>query len=69
VIEESQVVVHEGEEPDFIAHLLDTDVLAGEDQTEIDLSLAETDPAAVGDGDSSVMKWVVELAKAAIGAW
>ncbi len=39
MIEESQVVVHEGDEPDFIAHLLDTDVLPGEDLTEVDFAL------------------------------
>jgi hypothetical protein len=47
--------MHEGDEPDFIAHLLDPHVLAGEDGAEIDLSAPEADAAAVGDGN--VRSW------------
>jgi hypothetical protein len=38
VIEETQVVVHERDEPDITAHLLDADILAGEHGAEIDLA-------------------------------
>ena len=66
MIEESQVVVHEGDEPDFIAHLLDPHVLPGEHLTEVDLLFADANAAAVGDG--SVVKRVLELAEAAMRA-
>lgn len=62
MIEESQVVVHEGDEPNSIAHLLDADVLAGEHLTQVDFALAEADTAAMGDGDRAVMKRVLKLA-------
>jgi hypothetical protein len=43
--------VHKADEPDFIAHLLDTDILAGEDGAEMDLSAPEADAATLGDGE------------------
>ena len=46
VIEEAQVVFHEANEPYFIAHLLDADVLAGEHGAEIDFAPADADAAA-----------------------
>jgi len=67
VIEESQVVLHKANEPDFIAHLLDAHVLTGEDGAEVDLPFAEADTATVGDGNGAIMERVVELGKAAIG--
>lgn len=66
MVEVAQVVVHEGDEPDFIAHLLDSHVLSGEHLTEVDLSLIEADATAVGDGDGAVVKRVLELAQSAI---
>jgi hypothetical protein len=50
VIKETQAVVHEGDEPDFIAHLLDSRFLPGKQLTEVDLSFAKTTVAAMGDG-------------------
>ena len=47
MIEEAQVVFHKTDEPDFIADLFDADVLAGEDGTEVDLSAADADGAAL----------------------
>jgi hypothetical protein len=41
MIEESQVVMHEGDQPNFIGDLLDADVLPREDLTEVYLSLAQ----------------------------
>lgn len=38
MIEESQVVLHEGDEPDFIAHIFHAHLLPGEDLAQIDLS-------------------------------
>ena len=40
MIEEAQVVLHKADEPDFIANLLDADVLASEGGAEIDLGAA-----------------------------
>ena len=68
MIEEAQVVLHKGDEPDFIAHLLDTDILAGEEGAEMDLSAPEADAAALSDGNGSVVERVVKLAEPAIGA-
>ena len=62
MIEEAQVVLHKGDEPDFIAHLLDADVLAGEDGAEIDLAVSDADAATLGNGDGAVVKRVLKLA-------
>ena len=37
MIEESQVVLHEGDEPELVADLPHADVLTGEDGAEVDL--------------------------------
>ena len=44
MIEEAQIVVHEGHEPDFLGDFLDADRLAGEGVTEIDLAPAQGRP-------------------------
>lgn len=49
VVEVSQIVVHEADEPDVVAGLLDADGLSVEDGTEIDLALMEANTAACGD--------------------
>ena len=61
MIEEAQVIFHKADEPDFIADLLNADVLAGEDGAEVDLPFAEADTAALGDGDGAVVERVVKL--------
>ena len=66
MVEESQVIVHEADEPDFVGHLLDPDLLAGEDGAEMDLLTSEADPATLRDGERLVMEWLVELLKAVI---
>ena len=53
IVEVAEIVVHEGDEPDPVAHLLHPDVLAGKDLTQIDLPALVADPAAVGDGRRS----------------
>jgi hypothetical protein len=55
VIEETQVVFHKADEPDFIAYLLDADVSAGEDGAEIYLAAADADAATLGDGDGTML--------------
>src|SRR5438046_3594814 len=66
VIEEAQVVLHKTNEPDFIADLVDSHVLAGENGAEVDLPFAEADTATAGDRDGAVVKRVLEFAKAVI---
>jgi hypothetical protein len=68
VIEKSQVVVHEGDEPDFIGRGLDAYVLSSEDLTEVDLALAQANTAAMSDGDGSVVKRYSSSPKAATRA-
>jgi hypothetical protein len=46
--------------------LCDADVLAAKDVAEIDFPPFETDPAAAGDGNRLVMKWVRQLVEPAI---
>jgi hypothetical protein len=62
VIEESQVVLHEGDQPDAVTDLLDADVLPSEDLAQVDFALAKANAAAMGDGDGPVVKRVLELA-------
>ena len=68
MIEESQVVVHKADEPDSIAEFLNPDVLSGEHCAEIDLKVPETNAAALGDGDGSVVERVVQLVEPVIRA-
>ena len=48
MIEVAEIVIHEADEPNLLADLLDADALAGEDGAEIDL-LAIEGAAAPGD--------------------
>ena len=66
MIEVSEVVLHERDEPDFVVDLLDADVLTGKDGAEVDLEPVEADTSAAGDGDGSVVERVVELVQASI---
>jgi hypothetical protein len=43
--------MHEADEPDALADLLDADILTGEHEAEIDLPAVEADPPACSDGD------------------
>ena len=56
VIEVSQVVLHEADEPNAVLDLLDADLLASEDQ--IDLAAFKADPAAVRHDHAPVMPGV-----------
>ena len=55
VVEESQIVVHESDEPDALVDLLDAHVLAGEHGAEIDLAPAKANAPAVGDRHRTVV--------------
>ena len=46
MIEEAQIVVHEGHQPDLLCDLLDAHCLSCEGVTEIDLAPAQTDSVA-----------------------
>ena len=61
MIEEPHVVVHKAYAPDFLADLLDADVLSGKYSAQVDLSTTDADPAATGDGDGSVVEGVFEV--------
>src|SRR6516165_10359456 len=61
VLEVAQVVLHEGDEPDPLAHLADAHVLPRKDVAQIDLPALETNPAAMRDGDGVVVEGVGEL--------
>jgi hypothetical protein len=43
VVEVAEIIVHEGDEPDLIAHLPDADTLASEYRAEIDFLPIEAD--------------------------
>jgi hypothetical protein len=53
--------VHEGDEPEALAHLCDADLLPGKDVAEIDLLALKADPAAVRHEDGVVVKRVRQV--------
>jgi len=61
VVEVSEIVMHEADEPNAVVGLLDSDVLAGKDGAEIDLSLLVAYAAAGREGDCLVVERVVEV--------
>ncbi len=61
MIEESEIIVQGGDEPRAVVDLTDTDELAGEDGTQVDLAPSDADAAAVGGPYSSVVERVVGL--------
>ncbi|HEY1615292.1 MAG TPA: hypothetical protein VGF97_16545 [Rhizomicrobium sp.] len=65
IVEVSEIVMHEADEPDSVVGLPDADILAGEDGAEIDLALFVADATAGGDGDCLVVERIVELGQAA----
>ena len=52
MIEVSEIVLHEGDEPDLVVDLLDADVLTGEDGGEVDFLPADA-AAALKKADST----------------
>ncbi len=53
VIEEAQIVVHEGHQPDLLGDLFDADRLAGKGMTQVDLSPTQADAPAARHCDSA----------------
>ena len=66
MIEESQVVVHEGDEPDFIAHLLDADRWQPEVSTASCPALVAA-PAAVADQAVPIQHGVYRADRGGLG--
>jgi len=56
VVEVAEIIVHEADEPNVLAHLFDADALTGEDDAEIDLLPIEADAPACGHGDGLVVE-------------
>ena len=67
MVEIAQIIVHEADEPNLLADLLDADALAGEDGAEIDLAAIEADAPACGHGGGPVVERVIELRQASVG--
>lgn len=67
MIEVSEIVVHDADEPDALAHLFDADSLAGEDVAQVDLAPVVADAATVGDGGCPIVERIVEVAQAPVG--
>jgi hypothetical protein len=61
VIEEAQIVVHEGHQPDFLGDLPNAYILPGERATEVDLATSEADATAARDGDGAIVEGIFEL--------
>ena len=55
VVEVAQVILHEGDEPDPLAHLRHPHILPRKHLTETDLATREADAAAPGDGDRGIV--------------
>jgi len=61
VIEEAQIVVHEGHQPDLLCDFFDAHCLTGKCMTEIDLAPAQADAAAARDSDRAIVEGITEL--------
>src|ERR1700726_2097978 len=67
VIEVTEIVIHEADEPDLLAHLFDAHLLPGEHGAEVDFLPIEADAPACGHRDRLVMERVIELGQTGIG--
>jgi hypothetical protein len=68
IVEVSQIVLHEGGEPNALVDLFDAEFLTGQDLAKVDFPPVEADSPARRDGDDLVVEGVVELGQACIGA-
>jgi len=66
VVDVAKIIVHKADEPNLVTNLLDSDALAGEDGTEIDLAPVEADAPACGDGDGPVVERVIDVGQACV---
>ncbi len=67
MIEEPQVVMHEGDEPDALADLFDADGLAGQGFAEADLFSIDTELSAARNRDGFIVEGILRLADIGIG--
>jgi hypothetical protein len=67
-VEIPQVIIHEGDEPNVVTHLLGADVLASEYCAEIYFLPIEADAAACGHSDGLVVERVIDLRQASVGS-
>jgi hypothetical protein len=67
-VDVSEIIVHEGDEPNTLVDLLDAELLASQDCGEIDLLGIHADAPAFGDDEALVMEGVFEIGAAAVGA-
>ena len=68
MVEVPEIVVHEGNEPNFFAHLFNSHLLTGEDGAEIDFLPIEADAPACCHGDSLIVERIIELRQSGVGA-
>lgn len=62
MVEEPQIVFPKAHQPDFLADLLDPDVLPREHGAEVNFPPSYADTAAVGDRDGAVVEGILQLA-------
>jgi hypothetical protein len=69
VVEVAEIIVDEGNEPDFLAHLFDAHLLPGEHSAEIDFLAIEADAPAGGHGSPELTSCIFpELADIGLAA-
>ena len=68
-IDISEIIVHEGDEPNAFVDFLDAEPLSCEHGRDVDLLAMHADAATGGDEDITVMEGIGELRQALIGAW
>src|SRR5580765_5325835 len=68
VVEVAQVVVHERDEPDALAHLFDAHLLSGKDLAHVDLPTLPANPPARCNDGGPIVKGVLELVEPLIAA-
>src|SRR5678815_4456117 len=61
VIEEAQVVVHEGHQPDLLGDLLDAHCPTRERMTQVDLASAQADSTAARHRDRAIVEGIADL--------
>ena len=67
MVEVTEIIVHKGDKPDFLAHLFDTHLLPREHSTEIDFLPIEADTPACGHRDSLVVERIIKLGQTSVG--
>jgi hypothetical protein len=60
-IDETEIVVHEVDDPDSVVDLLDTELLTGEDAGDVDAFSVHADTSAGSDQEFSIVQGIAEL--------